>query len=67
MERLKPCPFCGGKVSVTYNSAENVFCFWHKAESCALEEPIKIDGIFVKSLAEAIEAWNKRYEDGKVH
>ena len=66
-EKLKPCPFCGAKVSMTYNSAEEAFCVWHKGDSCALAEPIKIDGEFVKSLAEAAEAWNRRVEDGKVH
>lgn len=64
---LKPCPFCGAKVSMTYNSADNTFNFWHIGTSCALAEPIKIDGEFVKSLAEAAEAWNRRVEYGKVH
>lgn len=58
---LKPCPFCGSKVSMTYHSGENAFCIWHiGGELCEIEEPIKIDG--VKSLAEAAEAWNRRVE-----
>ena len=59
---LKPCPFCGGKVSMTYHSAESAFCIWHIGVSCAVREPIEIDGVFVKSLAEAAEAWNRRVE-----
>lgn len=61
-EELKPCPFCGAKVSMTYNSAENAFCIWHERTACLLEEPIKINGAFVKSLAEAAKAWNRRVE-----
>lgn len=60
MVELKACPFCGAKVSMTYNSVESAFCIWHIGDSCTLAEPIKIDGIFVKSLAEAAEAWNRR-------
>ena len=61
--KLKPCPFCGSKVSMTYNSADNTFNFWHKGTSCVLVEPIRIDGMFVKSLAEAAEAWNRRAKE----
>lgn len=60
--KLKPCPFCGAKVSMTYNSAENTFRIWHIGISCAVKEPIEIDGVFVKSLAEAAETWNRRAE-----
>lgn len=67
MERLKPCPFCGGKVSVTYNSAERAFCFWHETVSCVIEEPFKIDRAFAGNLEEAAEVWNRRNEDGEVH
>lgn len=60
---LKRCPFCGAKVSMTYNSAENVYRIWHSSiSSCAIEEPIEIDGVFAKSLAEAAKVWNRRVE-----
>lgn len=59
-EELKPCPFCGAKVSMTYNSAENAYSIWHERTACMLEEPIKINGAFVKSLTEAAKAWNRR-------
>ena len=59
--KLKPCPFCGAKVSLTYHSADNTFNFWHNGiNGCAAKEPIEFDGYFVKSLAEAAEAWNRR-------
>ena len=58
----KPCPFCGSKVSMTYHSAENSFCIWHIGVLCAVREPIKIGGEFVKSRAEAAEVWNRRVE-----
>ena len=62
---LKPCPFCGGAVSMIYNSFDNAFKVYHKsgfdsAECCVLE-PIVLDGL--SSLAEAGEAWNRRAED----
>ena len=61
--KLKPCPFCGVKVSMTYNAADNTFNFWHIGTSCALVEPIRIDGDLVKNIAEAVEAWNRRVEE----
>lgn len=58
---LKPCPFCGSRVSLTYHSADNTFNFWHTdATYCAAEEPIQFDGEKVKSLKEAAYAWNRR-------
>ena len=63
MEELKPCPFCGGKVSLTYLSGSNTYNFWHKGViHCAACDPIQFDGGIVKSLKEAAEAWNRRVE-----
>ena len=59
---LKPCPFCGGKVSMTYNTGESAFCIWHDGAECVLEEPFKIDVACAKSFAEAAKAWNRRVE-----
>lgn len=64
MDKLKPCPFCGGKVSVTYNSCSKSYNFWHKSKNCAAVEPIRFDGCKLKSLNEAIDAWNRRATDG---
>ena len=64
MEELKPCPFCGVKVSLTYHSADNTYNFWHKGvNSCAAKDPIEFDGDMVKSLKEASDAWNRRAND----
>jgi hypothetical protein len=60
MSKLKPCPFCGGKVSITYSSWNKTFNIWHNDKPCALIEPIQIDGSKAKSLAEASEMWNRR-------
>lgn len=60
MEGLKPCPFCGERVSITYNSMDNVFNVWHETGECHFLEPFQIDGDYVHSLAEARDYWNKR-------
>ena len=61
---LKTCPFCGGKVSLTYSSANNTFNFWHTdVYSCAAKDPIEFDGDMVKSLEEASDAWNRRSDN----
>lgn len=63
--KLKPCPFCGSEVTLTYSSHDNMFHFYHKEDlaPCGAKEPIDFDGYFVKSLAEAAEAWNRRAND----
>ncbi|MBR4855274.1 MAG: hypothetical protein IKU94_01450 [Bacteroidaceae bacterium] len=63
MYELKACPFCGGKVNLTYYSAENEYRIWHNwdnTKECFLQEPIRLDGERIKSLGEAAEAWNRR-------
>ena len=60
MKDLKPCPFCGGEVSITYHSADNVFSIWHKHDGCKFIEPMYIDGEYAKSLSDARDIWNKR-------
>ena len=66
MAELKPCPFCGGSVSMIYNSLDNAYKFYHKsgfdAIGCCVLEPIVLHGF--SSLQEAGEAWNRRAEDG---
>ena len=60
MTDLRPCPFCGGEVSITYHSADNVFSVWHKDDRCKFIEPMYIDGKYAKSLSDARNIWNKR-------
>lgn len=59
--KLKPCPFCGGRVSMVYDSRENSFKFYHingnKAERCRVKGVIRLRG---ESLKDAAEAWNRR-------
>lgn len=64
MEKLKPCPFCGNPVELSYSSREGVFKIRHvkREESwlCYIVEPIMLDAV---SLADAAEAWNRRVND----
>lgn len=58
---LKPCPFCGGEVSMVYNSHENAFKFYHRnggdEDRCRVIDVIRLRG---SSLKDAAEAWNRR-------
>ena len=67
-EKLKPCPFCGGKASVTdvipprlyiEDTAYCVFC-----ASCDLLFGFDMDyGGEFATEKEAVEAWNRRVSD----
>ena len=57
--KLKPCPFCGGNVNITYNSLDNEFHIYHDTEECKFNA-FAIDGYYAKSLKEAYEIWNTR-------
>lgn len=60
MDNLKPCPFCGSKMSVTYNSL-GVFNFWHSDDKeCPFNEPFQISVKKAKTLSEATDLWNRR-------
>ena len=71
MAELKPCPFCGGKARMkygkynllgAYGGPENdrewvgVYC-----KKCNVTQPPRT----YSTKTEAIEAWNRRAEDGK--
>ena len=66
MTKLKPCPFCGSKVYMIYNSRDNTFKVYHTytgdVENCFMREPMMIEQC--TSLAEAAEAWNRRADNG---
>lgn len=60
MERLKPCPFCGAPVTMSYNSRDRAFKIYHSANDnpyCYIIGPIMLDAV---SLADAAKAWNRR-------
>lgn len=62
MEKLKPCPFCGGKVQVYYTSEfRSHFVVHAEDKPCWVLMPLMIRR--AKSLAEAVEAWNRRVKD----
>lgn len=61
MRDLKPCPFCGGEVSMTYSSIMQTFNVWHTDRKCELAEPIQIEQSgAVDSLEKAKKVWNRR-------
>ena len=58
MAELKPCPFCGGKARVTE------FAGWFYG-MCLCYDECRTCGPVKGTKEEAIEAWNRRAEDGK--
>ena len=55
-EKLKPCPFCGGKAALFETTPPCRKLFWIECRKCGAE----IHGEKIKE--EAIAAWNKRKE-----
>lgn len=58
MEKLKPCPFCGGeaKIKTRYYRAINYYNYSGVCQECNASMDVK------DTEAEAIEAWNTRHE-----
>ena len=54
MAELKPCPFCGGNAEIKKYTR-----FWVACDDCLTESAA------YATKEEAIEAWNRRAEDGK--
>ncbi len=63
MAELKPCPFCGGKAELVTSQAFE-WCDRYYYVRCASEECEKRTHLYDRTH-EAIEAWNRRAEDGK--
>ena len=61
MAELKPCPFCGGKASVTFGDARKWFYIECLNDDC----PIHVQGMWHLDMDNAIEEWNRRAEDVK--
>lgn len=53
-QKLKPCPFCGGKVIVIIDGYADVGC-WVKCENCGATA-----GQGSELHEEAIKAWDRR-------
>ena len=66
MAELKPCPFCGGSVSMVLNQFEESYMVYHKSiEPCLVGEPFEIPmNAVVKNREDAIRAWNRRANNG---
>ena len=62
--KLKPCPFCGGEVSLMYNSL-GIYTFYHGYgyDDCPFQD-IVLEDDDISTLGEAADAWNRRaYND----
>ena len=62
-QKLRECPFCGGRASIKrfvgkFFDVYKVYCM---NEDCYIEPATR--SYYDKK--EAIEAWNRRYDDGK--
>lgn len=62
MSELKPCPFCGGEAEVikAHQIFERPYVVICKNTKCRASL-----GEFSSTREEAIEAWNRRADDGK--
>jgi hypothetical protein len=67
MDKLKPCPFCGGEMNMTYSTPDQEFHLWHKMPDpvCSLGEPFIIPtNRIVSKREDAVKAWNRRVNNG---
>lgn len=74
-EKLKPCPFCGGECKIKAAKKEYIgFTIWCECENCHAQasgycpDMKKEDTAIVNIDScrnKAIEAWNRRANDGK--
>ena len=69
MAELKPCPFCGGKAKIyatttrTYPDHGKHYCYCEKCLATGRSfSDFENDG---SSVFKAIEAWNRRVDNGK--
>lgn len=71
MDKLKPCPFCGGRVAIAENTAPRLYRpvknhpYYICCYSCDLLFGYDVDyGGEFDSKEEAAEAWNRRTGEG---
>ena len=65
-DRLKPCPFCGGSMTMVYRSASAMYHVYHDdgGRKCDIAGPFRISISRAKTLKEATEIWNRRWNSG---
>ena len=68
-EELKPCPFCGSEnvyiLSKDGHSNKTAIIFCSECKSVVFIEDNEGEGYNDMTVARAIEAWNRRADDGK--
>lgn len=62
MDDLKPCPFCGAECDIIYNYDKKFVPYCINFDCLLNENEVGFD-----TEEEAIEAWNRRVNDGKIH
>ena len=62
MDRLKPCPFCGGDALLSHDY-EGIGSSYVRCEKCGLESIRFIRSFEIASDDRAVEYWNKRVND----
>jgi len=64
MTDLKPCPFCGGKMTMMYSKIRGEYIFSHKELRNCPFMSFEMGGCEASTLNEAASIWNRRNEDG---
>ena len=68
MDKLKPCPFCGGEAHLFVNDGIRVICPKCGATTKCLIDTMTANGVSGNATKAVIEAWNRRVEEnGGVH
>lgn len=63
MEKLKPCPFCGGEAKLYVNDGVRVMCPKCRATSKILVDDYNGLEIRTNAVMDVIKAWNRRVND----
>ena len=76
-EKLKPCPFCGGECKIKAAETEYIgFTIWCECGNCHAQASgycpdMKKEDTAIANIDscrnKAVEAWNRRANDGKIN